>query len=67
MNASLALTIAGAAFAVFGIALALVIGPMLSHQAAAKGGKPAPRALWLAIGAIDMMIGLGLIVWAQTA
>lgn len=67
MNASLALTIAGAAFAVFGIVLALFVGPMLSRQAVEKGGKPTPRALWVAIGALDIAIGVGLILWARAA
>ncbi|WP_447727311.1 hypothetical protein [Sphingomonas koreensis] len=67
MNPSTALTVAGAAFIVFGIALALFVGPMLSRQTAARGGKPAPHALWYAIGALDVLIGIGLIVWARSA
>lgn len=67
MNPATAITVAGVAFALFGIALALFVGPMISRQTAAKGGKPAPRAMWYLIGAIDVLIGIGLIVWAGAA
>lgn len=64
MNTSVAFIVAGVAFIAFGIALALFVGPMISRQAAEKGGKPSPRALWYGIGGIDVLIGIGLILWS---
>ena len=67
MSSSTILIAAGVALILTGIALALFVGPMISRQAAAKGGKPTPRALWYGIGALDMLFGVGLIFWSRAA
>lgn len=65
MNTETILTAAGVAMILGGIALALVIGPMVSRRAAATGGTPTSSALWYVIGMIDALIGAGLVVWAR--
>lgn len=67
MNASALLVAVGVALMLTGIALALYVGPAIGRQASAKGGNPAPRTLWYGLGALDVVIGIGLIVWARAA